>query len=202
MLQLKNLTIYRRGSTICRDLYLEVGKGSVLIISGKNGSGKSTLAACLSGQLKPQSGQVLLDHYDLHNLSAKEKTIFLESTGIVMQDGSLRPFDTVRSLIEKVNSGPKETQELLYTFEINNLDEQLVHELSFSQKKRLELVLSLAKKPKLIIWDDPFLGLDRVGIEKLKNLLAREKSMGTTIVLISNNLDDFIFLNPEKMLNL
>jgi len=198
MLQLKNLTIYRHGKTLCRDLFLDIGKGACLIIAGKNGSGKSSLLGCLMGQVKPTSGQVLLDHYDVHGFGAREKKMFLQSSGIVLQQESLRPFDSVTSLLSKTDK--KECSDLLSMFHIP--ESALVHQLSFSQRRNLELMLSILKHPKLIIWDEPFIGFDQESQEKWKSVLLQQKSQGITIVIATNQLDAFRFLNPEKVIQL
>lgn len=196
MLQLKNLTLYRNGKTICRDLFLEIGKGSCLVVSGKNGSGKSSFISCLTGQLEPTSGQVLLDHHDLHHLSHRDKKVFLESSGIVFQHESLRPFDSVTSLTSRADK--KEVSDLLALFGIPQ--DVMVQQLSYSQRRKLEMILSLLKNPRLLIWDEPFMGLDDVSREQMKALLLSRKSNGATIIVATNNPESFHFLSPEKVL--
>jgi ABC-type multidrug transport system ATPase subunit len=198
MLQLKNLTLYRNGKTICRDLFLEIGKGSCLVINGKNGSGKSSIISCLVGQLNPTSGQILLDHHDLHRLNHREKKLFLQSTGIVFQQESLRPFDSVSSLISKYDL--KESTDLLSTLGIPQ--DIMIHELSYSQRRKLELAMAIMKDPKLLVWDEPFMGIDMESQEQVKAILLKKKISGTTLIIGTNFPEGFSFLNPEKILKL
>jgi ABC-type multidrug transport system ATPase subunit len=202
MLQFKNITVYRGGTAICRDLFLEIGRGTTLIISGKNSSGKSSLISCITTGIKPTSGQILLDHHDLHQLSSREKKLFLESSGIVLQQDSLLPFDSVSSLLARTQANLKDVSDLLTYFGLSMTQDRLVQELSTSQKKKLELILSLLKNPKLLIWDEPFMSLDEESKEKMKSKLLQLKTSGTTIVIATNNFDTFNFLNPEKIIKL
>jgi len=202
MLQFKNVTIYRNGKSICKDLFLNIGKGTCCIISGKNSSGKSSVLSCLIGELKPTSGQILLDQYDLHRLSSRERKMFLRSTGIVLQHEFLRPFDSVASFFSQIEATPKDIQDLLHFFQLSLDHETLLHELSASEKKKLEIIASFLKRPKLLIWDEPFHHLDKESQEKIKSRLLRERSMGTTIVLASSDADSFQFLNPENVVRL
>ncbi|MGE3278761.1 MAG: ATP-binding cassette domain-containing protein [Candidatus Altimarinota bacterium] len=198
MLQLKNLTLYREGKAICRDLFFDVPKGSCFLIRGKNASGKSSLMSCIIGQLSPTSGQVLLDHHDVHRFEKKERKMFFDHSGIVLQQESLRPFDTVSSVLSSFDK--KESADLLASFRLPS--SCLVHELSFSQRRILELMASVLKHPKLLFWDEPFLGLDQESQEKWKSILLQQKQEGVTVVIATHSRNLFHFLSPEKILEL
>lgn len=200
MLQLHKLTLYRGNKRVCEELSLDIEKGNSCIISGKNGSGKSSLIDCLIGRIRPQSGQVLLDGSDLSNLSMKDRRVFAQSTGVVLQEPLLRPQDTIRKTLHQ--GSKEEVQRALTFLDLQDFLDHLVQDLSFSQRRKLDLVRSLIHSPRMIIWDEPFLGLDRSTAEHFHSLLLELKQGGATIIISTLKPYDFLFLNPEKIIEL
>jgi|CXWL01.1.fsa_nt_gi ABC-type multidrug transport system ATPase subunit len=201
MLQLKNLTVISGHKTVCENLSLEIDKGTTLIIHGSNGSGKTTLIECLIGHREPNSGQVLLDQHDLHHLGRQEKKLFRESTGIALQQSLLRPLDSIKKTLSLLHKDKDKIDGMLefLGFHQQNI---LVKNLSWGEIRRLDLVRSLANDPSLLIWDEPFLGLDDHYREKFQSLLLKLKHLGSTIIVATKKHKHFEFLNPEKILEL
>lgn len=200
MLQLHHLTLYRGNKRICEQLSLDIEKGNTCIISGKNGSGKSSLIDGLIGRIKPQSGQVLLDGHDVSTLSGRDRKIFVQSTGIVLQEPLLRAHDSVRKTLQ--HASVEEVQKALSFLGLEHEPEQFVGQLSYSQRRKLDLVRSLVHSPRMIVWDEPFQGLDRESIEAFHVPLRELKQSGATIIVATFHPSDFSFLNPEKIIEL
>lgn len=201
MLQLRNLTLITGHKTVCDNLSLDIPKGSTLIIEGQNGSGKTTLVKCLIGECEPSTGQVMLDDHDLHDLGRQEKKLFLDSAGIAMQNPLLQPLDSIGKTVSELDPNKEKIAGILEFLGFHD-QKILVKNLSGGEIRRLDLVRSLAKDPSLLIWDEPFLGLDDEYREKFQSLLMKLKSLGSTIIIATQKPKHFEFLNPEKNIRL
>lgn len=198
MLQLHHLTLVRGDKQICDQLSLDIEKGNSCVISGKNATGKSSLVDCLIGRLAPQGGQVLLDGHDVSRLSPKDRKIFLQSTGIVFQEAFLRPHDTVLKILHQ--GSQVQVEKALQFLGLQEVPDRFVQDLSWSQRRKLDLVRSLIHSPRMIVWDEPFAGLDRFSIESFFPALLDLKQNGATIIIATLTPSDFSFLNPEKVI--
>jgi len=161
MFTLKNLTIYRDHQKICEDLSVDVEKGSCLLIEGATGSGKSSLIECLIGQLDPSHGEVLLDHHNIHYLDRDERKQFISSTGIVLQESLLRPHDTLLQSLSQQDASGEEVQYILSLLGMNERGQRSIRQFSHAERRKIDLGRSLVQRPRLIIWDEPFAGLDK-----------------------------------------
>lgn len=177
MLQFQELTIVKGDRVICKEINLTVGKGSVMLVEGPHGSGKSTLLMSILGLRPSKSGRILLDGYDIQRLTKQQRKLFLESTGIVLQDNSLRPYDTTKG-------------------------DLLIKDLSPGEKRSLDLHRALQNEPRLLLLDEPFLGLQGNQKEQFKKIFLDRKRLGKTFFIFTSTPEEFQFLNPEKILTL
>lgn len=202
MLQLININLHRKTRKLCSDLSVDIDQGSCLIITGDNSSGKTTLIECLIGRLKPFHGKVLMDGHDLHALSKSEKKLFFESSGIVLHENTLRPYDTVTKALSHHKEEKEELENMLAFLGFEKSAKEMIHNLSFAERRRLDLARSLMHHPRLVIWDEPFVGLDTETVEKFQKALLDLKKSGATIIVSTINSDQFSFLDPEKIIQL
>ena len=202
MLQLKNFTLSRGNRTICKNLNVEIESASIIIIEGKNGSGKSSLIGCLIGKRKPTEGAVLLDDRHVHRLGRREKKLFFESTGLVFQESSLKAFDTIAKTLSQNKVSKEATASMLAFLGFEHRSKEMVRNLSYSEQRKLDLGRSLIHQPRLLIWDEPFMGLDYDTRKNFHKALSDLKTSGSTIIICTVNADQFRFLNPEKIIQL
>ncbi|MDP2690949.1 MAG: ATP-binding cassette domain-containing protein [bacterium] len=198
MIQLQHLTIYRNHRKLLEDFSATIEKGSCVIFMGVNSSGKSSLLECLIGRLKPTRGQVLIDDRDSRFLSGKERKLLLQSSGIVFQTPSFGAYDTVSKVLSLAS--PEQLGAVLRHW--NLLPDQLVRDLSFTEQRKLELERSFVNQSRLILWDEPFMGLDGASREYFLKRLGEAKDGGATIVVFTNQSDEFSFLNPDQVVSL
>lgn len=177
MLQFQELTIVKGDRIICKEISLTVGKGTVMLVEGPHASGKSTMLMSILGHKPPKTGRILLDGYDIHQLTKQQRKLFLESTGIVLQDISLRPYDTAEGDV-------------------------LIKDLSQGEKRSLDLHRALRNEPRLLLLDEPFLGLQGDQKEQCKKMFFDMKRLGKTFLIFTSTPEEFQFLNPEKILTL
>lgn len=172
------------------------------MIQGKNGSGKSSLISCLISSEKPSRGQVLMDEHNLHRLSRTDRQQFMASTGVVFQYDTLRPFDTVRKALSHHKAEKLERERMLKFLGFENRARSLVKTLSFAERRRLDLGRSLVHQPQLLVWDEPFLALDRHWKQQFLQALKELKDLGTTMIVATVSPENFQELYPSKIIQL
>ncbi len=188
------------GTYVLRDLDIAVSEGEVLRLEGPNGSGKTTILKLASGIERPTSGEVLIEGEPPWSLNSKRKM------GVVMHFTMTYDELTVRENLEffsKLYGVPlRESLRLCEEVGLDKRMEQKAGELSFGWRKRLELVRALLHSPKVLLLDEPFVGLDRAGKEALLKLLREAISNGMAIVYTAPlGQADYITAN-EKVISL
>jgi molybdate transport system ATP-binding protein len=172
---------------------LEAEPGAVVAVIGPNGAGKSSFVRALAG-LVPADGTALLDGTDLLGLSARDREV-----GLVFQGQLLFPH---LSALDNVAFGPRargrsrgdadrEAQALLDMFGIGNLSHRRPRELSGGQAQRVAIARALATRPRLLLLDEPFAGLDVAVAMALRVELARHLADfdGVTILVTHDAID-------------
>lgn len=195
MLTLSKITLQYKSRPVVSELNAEVDKGQCFVITGKNGTGKSTLIHSLMGLHAPDMGRVLLDGHDLYALSRKEQQDFLKMTGLVQQTIHLRPYDTVRKALDHTGSDTIQRERMLKFIGLDHRAQSLIKELSSAEQRRLDLARSLVHQPKLVIWDEPFLGLDSFWKDQFVQALRELQDLGTTLIIACTDPSPFSTLH-------
>lgn len=198
---LKNLFFpERKDITAVDSISFSVKSGERVAFIGPNGAGKSTTIKMLTGILFPTSGQVSvlgLDPVkDRKKLAYQIGTVFGQRSQLLPNlplTDSLEFFGVMYDLTdEQIKNRIKELIEL---FDLGSFIDQPVRKLSLGQRMRAEVAVSLIHKPKIILLDEPTIGLDVVAKKILRELLLKiNKTEGTTIFLTSHDVGDVEFL--------
>ena len=195
--EIKNISkIYGHGGGATRALNsinLTIEEGKLTAILGPSGSGKSTLLNILGALEKPTSGQVLFLGEDISNYSNKKLSKFRrENIGFVFQSYNLLPNLTALENVEfstEITGLPKENAE--NALKLLGLENRIKHyptELSGGEQQRVSIARAIAKKPKVVLCDEPTGALDnKTGIMALKILRDLNRDFGTSIVLITHS---------------
>jgi molybdate transport system ATP-binding protein len=168
------------------DVQLDIAERSLVALSGVSGSGKTTLLRLISGLAEPDSGEIVdgdekwFSGSEKINLKTQQRKI-----GFVFQEFSLFPNMTVCENIEYAGADKNTISELLGLVELENLSERYPATLSGGQKQRVALVRAIARRPKILLLDEPFSTLDAAMKAKLQDELLRihEKFQITTIIV-------------------
>lgn len=187
-----------------KDISLEIEDGSFTMIIGHTGSGKSTLVQQISCLLIPTSGEVNVNGIVVNNKSKKMKNLkeLRKQVGLVFQFPEYQLFE--ETVLKDVSFGPKNfnisnEDSIALAKEALNLvgiDESLYNkspfELSGGQKRRVAIAGILTMKPKVLILDEPTAGLDPQGSRDMMNLFKKINQEGTTIIMITHDMDNVI----------
>ncbi len=191
MLCLRDIEYSRDGRRILRPINMRFREGMSYSILGPNGAGKSTIARIVMGELKPTSGQILLDGEDITGLSVTERA----KLGISMawQEPARYEGITVQEYLTlggKLRTNKDELQEVL---ELVGMPYELYahrfvdKSLSGGERKRVELASLLLLKPRYAILDEPDSGLDITAGKLIELILNRFRKCGTTVILITHH---------------
>jgi len=183
------------------DVTLEIKKGEFVAIIGHTGSGKSTLIQHLNGLIKPSSGKILVNEFDVTAEKAK-MTDVRKKVGLVFQYPEYQLFE--ETIAKDIAFGPenlglpsKQVEArvreamALVGLDYDELGEKSPFELSGGQKRRVAIAGVLAMKPDVLILDEPTAGLDPKGrdeiLMQIKALHAENKN---TVILVSHSMED------------
>ncbi len=201
LLSVKNVDKRFGGLHAVKDVSIEVVQGEILGILGPNGAGKTTLYNLLTGFIRPDNGQVLLDGQSLIGM-APHKVVGL---GVARTFQLCRPFVGL-SVVENVmvgSYGPRvrsadlqaRAMQLLAQGGLSGEENTPSAQLSYGDQRRLEIARALATEPRLLLLDEPFAGLGSAEIESLSVLIRDlHRNKGLTILLIEHKLREFMQL--------
>jgi branched-chain amino acid transport system ATP-binding protein len=178
---------------VLRGIDFTVGAGEVVAVLGSNGVGKSTLNRTLSGILRPSAGAIRFEEEDL----TRERPSAIVARGLIHVPEGRRVFPnmTVRENLDLGSyrrARPHRTQNrerVLAIFpRLRERQNQLAAKLSGGEQQMLAIGRGLMAEPKLIILDEPSLGLSPLLVEELFALIARIRSEGVAVLLVEQNV--------------
>jgi len=181
------------GSFIAVDsVSLHVNPGEIFGFLGINGAGKTTTLRMISGVLAPSSGKILLDTFDMSSEPEKAKAI----TGYIPDRPYLYPkltaieFLSFMGELYRVPSSllRKRIEDLLEHFGLSEWGAQLIEQFSHGMKQRLATAAALIAEPKILVIDEPMVGLDPHGAQRLKSSLKQFAREGMSILLSTHSL--------------
>ena len=204
-LSLQNISLDLDNKEILKGLNLQVDKGEFIAITGSSGAGKTSLLRIICGLESPKEGEILLDNMIIFNKGISVPTE-KRNIGLVIQEKVLFPHLTARKNIEfgLSKNSPNESQvdEILHHLNITKLANKFPHELSGGESQRVALARSIVMKPKLLLLDEPFTGLDT----ELKSNIYPEiqsilKNNMITSLMVTHDLNEVKALS-DKCFNL
>ena len=204
MLQLKHisLTAPEDGKkVILHDIDLTVGENKFVVVTGPNGGGKSTLAKVIAGIMTPESGQVLLDGTDItgHNITQRAS----EGITFAFQQPVRFKGITVRDLIITAAGHQLDEPEICgYLHQVglcprDYIDREVNQSLSGGEIKRIEIVMAMARKTKLTIFDEPEAGIDLWSFTNLIDVFKQLRQQVSGSILIISHQERILEIADE-----
>lgn len=195
LISIKKVSKAFKTQAVLEQISLDVQKGEVIAILGKSGCGKSTLLNLVGGFEQPSVGQVLLDNQIVEKAS-KRCIMLMQNYGLlpwrsVQKNVELALEDTNLTKIER----QQRAQHYLKLVGLENRLSALPSELSGGMQQRVAIARALAIQPEVILMDEPFAALDTFTRYYLQDeLLAIQKEEHTTILLVTHDIDEAIYL--------
>ena len=186
--------------TAIKDVSFSIEQGEFVAIIGHTGSGKSTLVQHLNGLLAPTAGQVTVDGIDI-NTKKSESIAARRHVGMVFQYPEYQLFEeTIAADIafgprnfglsdDEVDARVREAMDFA-DLDYDQYAERSPFQLSGGQMRRVAIAGVIALKPRYLILDEPAAGLDPIGKRVIFDKIKRLHESGTTVILVSHNMDD------------
>lgn len=192
MIQLINLTKYYGKLAAVDGLDLEIPAGQIFGFLGPNGAGKSTTIRVMMGILKPTAGRVVLGGYDVEREPEQAKAIsgFIPDRPFIYEKLSGGEFLDFVGRLHRLEPARRRRRivELLELLELTTWKDELVESYSHGMKQRLVVCAALIHEPRILIIDEPMVGMDPRGARTLKDLFRSLAEKGTTIFLSTHSI--------------
>ncbi len=197
-LKLESLVKSYRGKRVVDKVSLFVRQGEVVGLLGPNGAGKTTSFYMIIGLTKPDSGQVLLNGFDIGKLPMYQRA--QRGIGYLTQEPSifrkLTVKENIKAVLETLDLTPDEFQHkltsVLKELGIEKVSDQKAFLLSGGERRRVEIARTLVCSPMFILLDEPFAGIDPLAVEDIKNIVSQLKERGIGVLITDHNVRDIL----------
>jgi len=183
---------------ILKDINLTIPKGKLVAIMGGSGCGKTTLLRLLSGQQQPQQGEVIVNGQHVEKMGHKELFKFRRSMGMLFQFGALftdlSVFDNIAFPLRENTDLPEEIIHDLVMMKLaavglRGTQNMKTAELSGGMARRVALARAMALDPDLMLYDEPFTGLDPISLGVIAHLIKKlNDALGTTAIMVTHDI--------------
>ncbi len=188
------------GRDIFKGLTLNIPRGKVTAIMGPSGTGKTTLLRLITGQIRPTRGQVMVDGQEVAKLSQHDLYALRQRMGMLFQNGALLTdisvFENVAFPVREHTRLPEElirplVMTKLQTVGLRGAAKLLPHELSGGMARRVALARAMVRDPELLIYDEPFAGLDPISMGVILRLLRKvNDALGITSMVVTHDVEE------------
>ncbi|MCH1535060.1 MAG: LPS export ABC transporter ATP-binding protein [Schleiferiaceae bacterium] len=205
-LEAKNIVKKYRSRTVVNDVSFEVNQGEIVGLLGPNGAGKTTSFYTVVGLIRPYSGEVLLDGQSIQKMPMFKRAQL--GIGYLAQEASvfrkLSVEDNVKGVLEMTSLSKKEQaerlEELLEEFGLSHIRTTRGDLLSGGERRRTEIARALATKPKFILLDEPFAGVDPIAVEDIQGIVAGLKKKNIGILITDHNVQETLAITDRTYL--
>ena len=179
---------------VVKQVSLDAKGGEVVGLLGPNGAGKTTTFSMVAGFVSPTSGNVFLDELNLTKLPAYKRArkglVYLPQESSIFR--KLTVEQNIRAIVETLGLSRAEenqmVEERLDELRLSNLASQQAYTLSGGERRRLEITRALVLKPKILMLDEPFSGVDPISVSEVTEIILQLKNNGMGIFLTDHNV--------------
>ena len=193
------------GRLVVGGVSINVDPGEVVGLLGPNGAGKTMSFYMIVGLIRPDSGIVMIDGEEITSLPVYERA--RKGIGYLPQEASVFRNLTVRENIDlvweetgKKHDSQKLTDELLEQFKITHIAETKGYALSGGERRRVEIARALTLKPKFILLDEPFSGIDPIAVADIQSMIHELKAQGYGILITDHNVRETLSITDRTYL--
>ena len=196
MVLMKDVKMVYRSSDIVAldDVSLTIDEGEFVFLVGPSGSGKTTIMKLITGELRPDSGQIIVNDFDMSRIKRRKLPKMRRTLGVIFQDfrliDNMSVYDNVAFAMRVVGASNREIKKRVpYVLELVGLEgreKRLPSELSGGEQQRVAIARALVNSPRMIVADEPTGNLDPVRSLELMLLFEKINEMGTTILVVTH----------------
>ena len=200
VVEIKDLHFSFGDLEVLRGLSLDIPRGQVVAILGGSGSGKSTLLKLIGGQLQPLRGTVTVEGKNVHQLSTEELYKLRLEIGMMFQTSGLftdlSVYDNIAFPVRENFDLPEELLRRLVLMKLHAVGLRGAHammpgDLSGGMTRRVALARAVATDPKLMMYDEPFAGLDPISLNQIVELIrSLNQALGLTSIVVTYDVDE------------
>jgi len=202
--QIRDLYFRRGERMICKGLDLDIPRGKITAIMGPSGTGKTTLLRLISRQLIAEQGTIVVDGQEVSSLNRRQLAAMRHKTGVLFQSGALftdmTVFENVAFPLRYHSHLPEHMIHDLVTMKLHAVGLRgtgnlLPSQLSGGMARRVALARAIIMDPQMIMYDEPFTGLDPISLGVVKTLIVRlNRALGLTSLVISHDVNATVAL--------
>src|SRR5437763_2767332 len=193
MIRLENITKRYGNKTAVDGLSLDIPSGELFAFLGPNGAGKTTTIKMLCGLLFPTRGSVRIGNHDLHRDGDRARQLLSYVPDLPFLYEKLTGREFLQFIAAMYGLPPDHARqriaEVIDQFDLDEFVDDLTERYSHGMRQRTVFASALVHVPKVLITDEPTVGLDPRSVRELKDLLRQQAAGGTTVFLSSHSLD-------------
>ncbi|MEL0004412.1 MAG: LPS export ABC transporter ATP-binding protein [Opitutales bacterium] len=179
---------------VVKNVSLHAEGGEIVGLLGPNGAGKTTTFSMVTGFVSPTSGSITLDGEDFTKFPAYQRArrglVYLPQESSIFRKLSVE--DNIRAVVETLGLNRTEQEDLieerLSELRLTSLAKQKAYTLSGGERRRLEITRALVLKPKFLLLDEPFSGVDPISVSEVTTIITELKAKGMGIFLTDHNV--------------
>ncbi|HVN58989.1 MAG TPA: LPS export ABC transporter ATP-binding protein [Bacteroidales bacterium] len=192
--------------TVVNHVSIEVEQGEIVGLLGPNGAGKTTSFYMIVGLIKPNAGKIFLDDEDITSLPvykrARRGIGYLAQEASVFRNMSVE--DNIKAVLEMSGLPESEQRErlesLLDEFGLNKIRKSKGIQLSGGERRRTEIARALSLKPRFILLDEPFAGVDPIAVEDIQSIVSHLRSKNIGILITDHNVHETLSITDRAYL--
>ena len=201
-----NLVKRYKSRTVVNEVSVEVEQGEIVGLLGPNGAGKTTTFYMMVGLIRPNGGKIWLDSTEITGFPMYRRSRM--GIGYLAQEASifrkLSVEDNLMAVMELSDMKREERKErqesLLEEFGLTRIRKNLGTQLSGGERRRTEIARALALKPKFILLDEPFAGVDPIAVEDIQMIVSRLKDKNIGILITDHNVHETLSITDRAYL--
>jgi len=192
--------------TVVDHVSIEVEQGEIVGLLGPNGAGKTTSFYMIVGLIRPNEGRIFLDDEEITRLPvymrARRGIGYLAQEASVFRNMSVE--DNIKAVLEMSGFSPEEQRErlesLLNEFGLQKIRKSQGIQLSGGERRRTEIARALALKPRFILLDEPFAGVDPIAVEDIQEIVSKLKNKNIGILITDHNVHETLSITDRAYL--
>lgn len=195
-----------RNRIVANEVCIEVHQGEIVGLLGPNGAGKTTSFYMIVGMIKPHSGKIFLDDTDITSFPMYQRAqmgiAYLPQEASVFRKLSVE--DNIKAILEMTALSKEEQkqrlEELLTEFNLHHVRKNLGDQLSGGERRRTEIARALATKPRFILLDEPFAGVDPIAVEDIQTVVKKLKEKNIGVLITDHNVHETLSITDRAYL--